>query len=311
MSTLPDVCKTPQKEPSFQIDRVGMGGMEIPICYLVRKKRVFSPSKVNCFVNLVDPTARGIHMSRLYEITKKRLESPLTSVSLRKLMEETAGSQGEDLSDSSYVQIAFDLMVEQDSLTGGDEKEGGWRYYPISLEARWERGKLRYFSEVSILYSSTCPCSLALSRELMKEKFTLGNKRQDMVSVDAVKKWLSSEESIVATPHAQRSLGKIKVEWKEIPFDLIKGSKDLICEAERTLKTSVQSFVKREDEQEFARLNAENPMFCEDASRRIKKLLESKKEVADYFIHVNHMESLHPHNAESFLVKGVRGGFRL
>jgi glyoxylate/hydroxypyruvate reductase A len=34
----------------------------------------------------------------------------------------------------------------------------------------------------------------------------------------------------------------------------------------------VQTAVKREDEQEFARLNAQHPMYCEDAARRLKPL---------------------------------------
>ena len=39
----------------------------------------------------------------------------------------------------------------------------------------------------------------------------------------------------------------------------------LIDAVEGALKTPVQAAVKREDEQEFARLNGQNLMFCEDA----------------------------------------------
>lgn len=71
----------------------------------------------------------------------------------------------------------------------------------------------------------------------------------------------------------------------------------LIEKTENKLKTPVQSFVKRSDEQEFARLNAENLMFCEDAARRIHDLLESSKDIESYKVEVEHQESLHPHNA--------------
>ena len=43
---------------------------------------------------------------------------------------------------------------------------------------------------------------------------------------------------------------------------------------ESSLKTPVQAAVKREDEQEFARLNGQNLMFCEDAARRLQHELD-------------------------------------
>ena len=62
--------------------------------------------------------------------------------------------------------------------------------------------------------------------------------------------------------------------------------------------------MKREDEREFARLNAENPMFCEDAARRLVPAIEALPGVRGYEISVRHLESLHPHDA----VATVRGG---
>ena len=44
---------------------------------------------------------------------------------------------------------------------------------------------------------------------------------------------------------------------------------------ESALATPVQTAVRREDEQEFARLNGENPMYCEDAVRRIRAALDA------------------------------------
>jgi GTP cyclohydrolase I len=68
--------------------------------------------------------------------------------------------------------------------------------------------------------------------------------------------------------------------------------------------------VKREDEQEFARLNGANLMFCEDAGRRLKRVLDADARVSDYRVEAVHVESLHPHNAVSVVVKGIAGGFR-
>ena len=47
----------------------------------------------------------------------------------------------------------------------------------------------------------------------------------------------------------------------------------LIDRVEQALGTPVQTVVKREDEQAFARLNGENLMFCEDAARRMAAAL--------------------------------------
>ena len=66
---------------------------------------------------------------------------------------------------------------------------------------------------------------------------------------------------------------------------------------ESVIGTPVQTAVKRVDEQEFAKLNAQNLMFCEDAARRIKQSLEAMPDVVDYWLKVDHQESLHAHNA--------------
>ena len=67
---------------------------------------------------------------------------------------------------------------------------------------------------------------------------------------------------------------------------------------------------EREDEQEFARLNAANLMFCEDAGRRLKAMLDARADIADFHVRVEHHESLHAHDAVSVFAKGVKGGYR-
>ena len=88
-------------------------------------------------------------------------------------------------------------------------------------------------------------------------------------------------------------------------FDVV----NLINTLEGELKTPVQAAVKREDEQEFARLNGQNLMFCEDAARKIKAILETDG-YADYWLQINHYESLHAHDAVAVAVKGINGGYK-
>lgn len=66
---------------------------------------------------------------------------------------------------------------------------------------------------------------------------------------------------------------------------------------EETIQTPVQTAVKRVNEQAFARLNAENLMFCEDAARKIKAGLKQMSFVNEYWFKVEHQESLHAYNA--------------
>ena len=51
-------------------------------------------------------------------------------------------------------------------------------------------------------------------------------------------------------------------------------------------------------------------MYCEDAARRMKVALDQVGDFVDYRIQASHLESLHPHDAVSIVVKGVPGGFR-
>jgi len=160
---------------------------------------------------------------------------------------------------------------------------------------------------VEIPYSSTCPCSAALARQLIQRQFREDFGDRGDVSAEDVLGWLGTENGIVATPHSQRSVAQIKVRLSEdtdsFPLE------QLIDVVEDALKTPVQTAVKREDEQEFARLNGQNLMFCEDAARRIQHALNNQVSYQDFWVRVNHLESLHAHNAVSIVTKGLEGGY--
>jgi len=120
------------------------------------------------------------------------------------------------------------------------------------------------------------------------------------VDFNAVYAWLGTPQGIVATPHAQRSFARVKVDVEK-DFDF----KQLIDVVEEALQTAVQGAVKREDEQEFALRNGQNLMFCEDAARRVKVSLDQTSGILDFIAEFNHVESLHPHNAVSRISKGL------
>jgi GTP cyclohydrolase I len=51
-------------------------------------------------------------------------------------------------------------------------------------------------------------------------------------------------------------------------------------------------------------------MFCEDAGRRLKHALNLIPGYSDFWIRVNHYESLHAHDAVSVSTKGVENGYK-
>ena len=72
----------------------------------------------------------------------------------------------------------------------------------------------------------------------------------------------------------------------------------------------MQTAVKREDEQEFALLNGQNLMFIEDAGRKLKIALAADQRLADFWVRIEHHESLHAHDAVGVFTKDVDGGYQ-
>lgn len=299
---LPDVSHEVKPKVEGRLDQVGMEHIEMPV--LVRDSQGDihrQPAKVSAFVSLDQSKAKGIHMSRLYLSLQQELEkNPIDIGMLKKTLDHFVETQ-KGLSISSYLEIQFDLPVKRAALKSS---ETGWRQYPVKIKAQIEQGKFSVALGCEVLYSSTCPCSAALSRHLTAEQFKEEFSQRKTLDVEAVYNWLNKEGSIAATPHAQRSVAQVMVKLDD-KVEVV----SLIDQIESALQTPVQSAVKREDEQEFARLNAANLMFCEDAARKIKNEMNNDSRYLDFYIKVIHQESLHPHDAVSVVVKGVPGGW--
>jgi GTP cyclohydrolase I len=291
----PDIANTDLSNIKTTLNLVGMSNVELPILIKdISGKTNIQPAICELFVSLDDMNAKGIHMSRLYLHAQDHLaKNSIGFESLRELCEIFISSHA-DLSSQAKVIVNFDYMSLRPALKSD---KSGWRFYPVTISAQKINQKnFVYELDFEILYSSTCPCSAALAREINKEAFIKHFKNESDISKERILEWLGSLESQSAVPHAQRSSAKIKLKFKQIPTDDMKLDYwiDLI---ENTLKTPVQAAVKREDEQEFARLNGQNFMFSEDACRLIKNALEYHTEISAYHVEVSHKESLHPHNA--------------
>lgn len=298
---MPDVAKSKQAAVQGAINWVGMERLEWPVRLSFEGQTFLTNALVDCFVSLDDPTAKGIHMSRLYQLfwdyhQRGEIFSVAGLVSLTQLM--VASQSG--LSQNARIQIDFTFPALRQSLKS---EITGYRSYPLRFAVELLQNEIAIEVSGQILYSSTCPCSAALARQLNRQHFLETFGSDSKVETYVVAEWMKSEESVQATPHAQRSTldFKIKVDEKFSTQDVLKIVDDL----EKALKTPVQTAVKREDEQEFARLNAAQLMFCEDAARIAKQALESRQDLKNYWLKVAHLESLHPHNAVA-IAKGAR-----
>lgn len=288
--TLPDVTSNAVIEKSLPLQWVGMDQIAVPLTLpLDEEKHQTLVAQANIYVSLDKTSAKGIHMSRLHAILNQLADEECTKTTLDRLLDEAVDSQT-GISENAKIQLSFDLLLKKPALLSN---ESGYQTYPMTITGEVIGGKRYYEMEVTIPYSSTCPCSASLSRQLQANAIdqTFSGESIDKA---ALLTWLQSEQGSIATPHSQRSYAYLKLATGENTWPEFSS---LIEQLEGVIATPVQTMVKRIDEQEFARLNATNLMFCEDAARRIKRYLETLPLITDYWFKVEHQESLHAHNA--------------
>ena len=277
-TVLPDVTTEHSTAQLPVIDSVGMQGIAIPLHVLGKRgERLASKATVDVTVSLDHPNAKGIHMSRLYSLLQRYLSNQdLHKSALVSLMNALIESQ-DGLSNSAQLNLHFDLTVSRPALIS---RMSGYQSYPASLCVR-------------VPYSSTCPCSASLSRKALSEVFVQQFEGKGL-SVEEMGAWLASKQASIATAHAQRSFADITLDLSDNEIPDFIGIIDLI---ENALGTPLQTAVKREDEQAFAKRNAENLMFVEDSVRRLHEALSTYYQATYFRVKVEHQESLHAHDA--------------
>jgi GTP cyclohydrolase I len=289
---LPDVARD-AVALARPLDWVGMERIALPIrIHDAEGNMVQVAASVDVAVDLGDAQARGIHMSRLYlQLQQAFASEAITPPGLRRVLQGFIDSQA-GLSQRARLHVRYEHLLLRPALESG---HAGWKRYPVDIEAALVDGHFQLALNFAVEYSSTCPASAALSRQLNAERFAEDFAAARPLSTGVVRDWLASERGLAATPHAQRSRAQVRVElrpaFEELPLV------DLVDAVEAALGTPVQTAVKREDEQAFAELNAANLMFCEDAARRVAAALSDDARIERYDISVAHFESLHPHDA--------------
>ncbi|MFB9887758.1 GTP cyclohydrolase FolE2 [Balneatrix alpica] len=291
-TALPDIAAS-QLAYQPRLDWVGMEKIPLPIKLLGQEQR----AAIDIGVDLCHPRQKGIHMSRLYlglqQMSGMEWQPEQLRPQLDRLLSSHAG-----LAKQLEIRLHTELLLPRPSLRSNLE---GWQSYPLWLTTGFNEQGMTLQMEFWLTYSSTCPCSAALSQSAQAEAFEQHFKQQPL-TLAAVSQWLQSPQGLVATPHSQRSLAKITLQLS--PQTTAWPLRFWLDKLEQALGTPVQTAVKRQDEQAFAERNAANLMFCEDAARRLGQQLAQGTDLLDWRLQVEHQESLHGHNAVAYASAG-------
>ncbi|MDH4569733.1 GTP cyclohydrolase I FolE2 [Pseudomonas sp. BN414] len=264
---------------------VGMCGIAQPIWF--EGQRI--STRVDAGVSLDDGGARGIHMSRLYLALEEFEREELSVELLRRVLARFLDSH-QGLSSRASLKLQGEALLQRPALVS---PLAGWKAYPFEVRARQDRWGFHVELQLQVTYSSTCPCSAALARQLIQQRFAEDFSGLSLEQ-ERVLEWLGNSDGIVATPHSQRSTATISLRLVSGGTLALQRLADL---AEATLGTAVQTAVRRADEQAFALANRRNLMFCEDAARRLGNALRQQDGLEGFRLRVVHAESLHAHDA--------------
>lgn len=299
-AALPDVSLTDIAPSLSPLAWVGMQSIDLPITVAEPGCRRELHARADVQVDLPAPHVKGIHMSRLYRLLDMLGQGEaLSPISLSHMLRAMIASHQDCETRNARLRLSFALLVRRPALI--TEGLSGWKSYPVCLDVSLINGVFGCRVQVTAVYSSTCPCSAALSRQLIEQGFLKAFDQQAPVKPADVAAWLH-QHATLATPHSQRSEAQVTV---DVPSDADNlGLLALINHIEQAVGTPVQTAVKRADEQAFAILNGHNLMFVEDATRRINAALSG---YANLSVHVRHLESLHPHDAVAWAAPMPKG----
>ncbi len=278
-ASLPDMMEAVNAAEGARvpIQQVGCANFRLPLQYRTAAGKIVTlETSVTGTVSL-QAGLKGINMGRIMRAFYEHEDEVFTFDLLRRLLKKY---QRKIDSFHARIRLSFSYPMLQPSLRSG---LAGWQYYRVAFEATMDAaGKFRRMIDFDFVYSSTCPCSAELAEHARQTR------------------------GVYATPHAQRSKARVRVELSPGRNLAIE---DLQRHCANALKTETQVMVKREDEQAFAELNGANIKFVEDAARLLYRELAGDKRIADFQVACSHLESLHSHDAVSVICKGVKSGF--
>jgi len=271
---LPDIQHSEKPEIEMRINQVGVQNVKAP--FVLESRYGGSRQLVANVTMTTDLKAdmKGISMSMLLRTLKNYLDKPLKHPLIKQILEEFRTAV-ETNSNESSLKFEFELPIYKRSPKTTHVFP---QFYSCSFEGKLIKDVFRFFQKVKVQYASYCPCSASLCQAAGK-----------------------------GFPHAQRSFAEVLVEV--IPPQIV-WLEDIIDIVEKAVKTIPYPILQRVDEQEIARIAEENPMFVEDAIRRISSALIEEDNIFDWIVKCTHQESIHTSDAIAVCWKGRKGGKR-
>jgi GTP cyclohydrolase I len=177
----------------------------------------------------------------------------------------------------AYAEINFKYFVEKQAP---ETKEPSAMAYDCAFIGHIdEDNKYTFHMKVMALGTSNCPCSRELSL-------------------------VDKERGIGMGAHGQRSKVTVTVETLHKKVMWIE---DLIELVEKEMSCEIYPVLKRPDEKYVTEKAYNNPKFVEDISRDVAYALQKTKALRWYKIKVVNEESIHAHDAVSYLSRQLKG----
>lgn len=276
---MPDLPDVQLYEPEIKrpIHQVGVSGVEVPFRLKLRDGGYQEMVAAVSMRTNVNAKQKGISMSRfITTLINDYIDEQLNSYLISELLHDLREQQGMT---ESFVKFTFKLPIIRRSPKSDYSFP---LYHNCSFEGQLNvENKFKFYQSVKVQYSSYCPCSEELCENL-------------------------NRKGLKGFPHAQRSFAYLTTQtgWPHYVW-----LEDLIDIVTQSIATIPYPIIKRIDEQEIARIAAENPIFVEDAIRQIAKTLDSKKDIYDWIVKCVHEESIHTSEAVAIDWKGIPDGF--
>lgn len=281
LASMPDLSDGDIQGAHENIERVGISNFHIPLKIMTKDGNTQELEASIVGTVSLEGVKKGINMSRIMRTFYEYKDEVFDISILENILQDYRKKLG---SFDADIMISFRYRLWQESLRSVNDiglKNGGWQYYNITLEGNINKiGEFKKIIHFDFVYSSTCPCSTDLSLHALETR------------------------NQYATPHSQRSVMRSSIEFKDFLW-----IEDIHYMMLNSLKTETQVFVKREDEQAFAELNASNTKFVEDAVRLVYETFNQNPKIKDFKLVASHNESLHSHDAIAIMVKGIKEGF--
>ena len=255
------------KIKGMKLNRVGVTSLEFPI-YIKTKKG----DKKLCYANVnifvsLKHNVKGINMSRLPRALMKYRYTSFTRWVFWKFL---YGLKKFSETSDVYAEVNFKYFIDKEAPV---TKEKSVMAYDCCFIGRIDnKNKYAFQLKVKVIGTSNCPCS----KELSEGQGAHGQRSEIVVTVETKRK-------------------------KTIYLE------DLIRLVEKCMSCEIYPVLKRPDEKYVTIKAYKNPKFVEDEAREVGLALQRSKTIKWYKVKVVNRESIHLHDAVSYISRKLKG----